>query len=815
MTDQVERPGRVQLVGPPGIGKSVVARAVLHERMGVWVDLEPERGPGIDAAVARALDVPVEGAALTGVLAEVGLLVLDGAEASGTAVPAWLEGVLAACPRLTVVVTSRVKLDGFRTLDVGPLPPEAAEALFRAEAERVCAGVDLSAEGASIRELVRRFDGLPLAVILAAGKLRLYSPTELLSEEPLRVLANRQVRGRHSSLEGALEVSWALLDAEARLALARIAQVRRWFGRSGFQEITSLPLAVLDRLCDASLVHPVEAGESRRYHLLEPIRAFALRHLAADDPARERYVGGVLARGDEAAARLDRTTAREALARLQDLAPDLHGVVELGGDRAARALLALGRVSTVLGGMSEVAERLATFRRSGPAVDEPRRLQLAVMEADLLVRLRRIDDAGEVLALLGDDPEMDVIRGVAAMREGRQDVSLAHLERARARAAAGEPSADRVPPAERHARVLVAIAATHMERGDFDAAVAVCREGLDLCAAFDRPDLRGLLLRCQATANRLVSHDRFAQSIAMLEEARDLFHAIHNQRFEARTLTSLAVLEADLGIPTAADRVAESLPLLRRTGERFLLQRMELLDGLIALDRGDLDRAARVLEGRPSAVGDPKNRATLDCYLGVLFLLRGDLPAGQRALEAGVAGFDALGMSVDRDLAAHYLAVARCSAPPAPHADRSENLVIANRIAQARFEGRPLDEPLVHAARHDLDLRLMLRITQVAGAAEVAADGSWFRADGVRVDLGRKRVLKRVLRVFAEHEGQALGTDAVLEGAWPGERTAGSSGRARVHVAVSELRKLGLRDALETAPVEGGSGYVLKARIVA
>ncbi|MCB9675730.1 MAG: hypothetical protein H6737_11470 [Alphaproteobacteria bacterium] len=810
LADAVSRPGRVQLVGPPGVGKTALVAWVARDRRAVWVDLEPVGDGALDAAVARSLDLPVDRAAIVGGLGEADLLVLDATEALGTGVSDWLDAVMPDCSGLAVVVTSRVRLPGFTLLEVGPLSADAAEALFRAEAEEVSAGVDLASEADAIRELVGRLDGLPLAITLAAGRLRLYSPTEMLAEEPLEVLSDRRSRGRHTSLEAALEGSWALLDPDARQALARIAQVRRWFGRSAFQEITGAGLEVLEHLLDASLVHWVASGEGRRYHLLEPIRRFALSRLPADDPARLRYVEGVLGRSESLARGLQSSEGREALARMRDLAPDLEGVLVLGGEAAARALVALARLAIAQGGMAEVVELVRGVDRSAMSDAVVRRLTL--VEADLLIRLRRTAESRALWGLLEGEPEVDVFRGITAMREGHQDDSVALLERARDRALAREPSALGVPWDERVVEIHVALAATHMERGSYDQAIAVCEAGVAAAAHLDRPDLEGLLLRCQATASRLVSHSAIVGAIDRLERALERFRRIGSPRFEARTLTSLAVLESDLGRPSASARLDEAIPMLRRLGERFSMQRMQVLSGLIELDRGDLDRAEALFDGL--RLESPKNRATLDCYRGVLFLLRGDTPGGLRALEEGVSIFASMGMQADAELAAHYLAVARAEPPPPTDTSRTETVRLAHRIAHARAAGRPLDDDVVEASRRDLDLRLLVRLTRLAGAAEVASDGSWFRTDTGRVELGRKRVLKRVLEVFARHEGEALTTDAVLAAAWPGERTAGNSGRARVHVAVSELRKLGLRDALQTATVDGGSGYLLQARIL-
>ena len=98
-----------------------------------------------------------------------------------------------------------------------------------------------------------------------------------------------------------------------------------------------------------------------------------------------------------------------------------------------------------------------------------------------------------------------------------------------------------------------------------------------------------------------------------------------------------------------------------------------------------------------------------------------------------------------------------------------------------------------------------------AGELVISDDGRWFQAPGrEKVLLGRRRSLRLVLcRLLEEHTarpGAALTVDALLEAGWPGERVLPHAGAARVYVAVSTLRKLGLREVL----VSRDDGYLLE-----
>jgi hypothetical protein len=92
----------------------------------------------------------------------------------------------------------------------------------------------------------------------------------------------------------------------------------------------------------------------------------------------------------------------------------------------------------------------------------------------------------------------------------------------------------------------------------------------------------------------------------------------------------------------------------------------------------------------------------------------------------------------------------------------------------------------------------------------VALDGSWFE-HGERVTIGRRRVLKRVLAALAGHE-DGLDVGSLCQLVWPGETLVGTSGTRRVHVAISTLRGLGLREAIETLEDMDGTRWRLRAQ---
>src|SRR5690606_34291852 len=136
-----------------------------------------------------------------------------------------------------------------------------------------------------LRELVQRLDGLPLAIELAAARVRVLSPVQLLSriDERFSLLHARR-RGRHGSLWDALSLSWELLSESERRALAYASVFERGFDLEAAEAILGSEgegtrvLEVLDSLRAKALVQFGDEDEPR-FSLYESVRAFAARQL--------------------------------------------------------------------------------------------------------------------------------------------------------------------------------------------------------------------------------------------------------------------------------------------------------------------------------------------------------------------------------------------------------------------------------------------------------------------------------------------------------------------------------------------------------
>jgi predicted ATPase/class 3 adenylate cyclase len=315
----------VTLTGPGGAGKTRIALQVAAEQVdrfgdGVFfVDLSAERDPGAAfEAILRALDLPLSGTGdalqlLKGRLRDREmLLILDNLEQI-TSIGPGLGELLQAVPKLRVVATSRETLR-IRAERVFPIPPMSlphpadpptviaqAEAvrLFAERARMVRPEFAVTLDNALIlAEICLRLDGLPLAIELAAARLNIFTPADLLERlrQRLDVLGagGRDLPDRQRTLWGAIGWSYELLDDSER-ALLELFSVFSTAGLTSLEIVAAqaldarFVLDLLASLVDKSLIRADESGNSQRFSMLLMIKEFAEEHLAAS-PERDRAV---------------------------------------------------------------------------------------------------------------------------------------------------------------------------------------------------------------------------------------------------------------------------------------------------------------------------------------------------------------------------------------------------------------------------------------------------------------------------------------------------------------------------------------------
>jgi predicted ATPase len=318
----------VTLVGTAGVGKTslslqVGADVAARFRDGVrFVALAPlDRDELVGETVAAVFGLPVhrERSATDAIAAFLRsrrvLLILDNCEHVIAAAARLADALLKTCPGVVLLATSREALSvaGEHAYPVPLLEvPPRSESLTAAEAmghsavhlfvERAASALGrfwLTAETAPVvAEICRRLDGIPLAIELAAPRLKVLIPKELLARlnDQLNLLTagNRTAEPRQQTLRAAIEWSYALLSEAEQAMLQRLAVFAGSFtlaavaavaGRAPVKEAGVLD--GLTGLVDKSLVVPLAGGVENRYRLLESTRAFAREKLATRRCAEE------------------------------------------------------------------------------------------------------------------------------------------------------------------------------------------------------------------------------------------------------------------------------------------------------------------------------------------------------------------------------------------------------------------------------------------------------------------------------------------------------------------------------------------------
>ncbi|MFJ4848942.1 BTAD domain-containing putative transcriptional regulator [Streptomyces sp. NPDC088733] len=218
------------------------------------------------------------------------LLILDNCEHVVEAAAALTDRLLAACPGVTVLATSRepLGLPGEAVRPLEPLPLPTARRLFVERAAAVRPGFDASRDHTeAVDEICRRLDGLPLAIELAAARLRVLSTRQIADrlDDRFRLLTggSRTALPRQQTLRAVVDWSWDLLSGPERTALRRLSVFAGGCTLPAAEAVCGEDaLELIGQLADKSLIVVEHGVDEVRYRLLETIHEYAAERAAAD-----------------------------------------------------------------------------------------------------------------------------------------------------------------------------------------------------------------------------------------------------------------------------------------------------------------------------------------------------------------------------------------------------------------------------------------------------------------------------------------------------------------------------------------------------
>jgi predicted ATPase/class 3 adenylate cyclase/tetratricopeptide (TPR) repeat protein len=598
---------------------------------GVWFcDLASARSvDGIASAVAQGLDIPLGrddplvqiGNAIAGRGAC--LVILDNFEQVARHAAQTLGHWLARADQARFVVTTRevLGLAGEVVLALPPLPPAEGAALFMQRAQAAKPDFQPHADDqAAIAPLVSLLDGLPLAIELAAARVRVMPPRMLLARmsERFKLLASKGGRlERQSTLRAAFDWSWELLTPPEKAALAQLSVFEGGFTLEAAEGVLDLSdcddapwtVDLVHSLVDKSFVRP--RGDDR-FDLLVSVQAYAADHLqteghyAGSGPkalasARLRHVAWFAALGPVRA-------AAGRCADLDNLAAGCRRAVALGaGDLATGALEGAWSALNLRGPFGagvELAESVCTV----PGLNDRAAAHAQSVLAHSLVTCGR---SGPARALY--------------------DTALAHAR------AAGD----------RHCEAMVTfrLGSLHESEGRMQEARAQHIAATQMARELGAPQLECLASNGLGTIDVVEGH--LDQALSHYEHALVLARQTHDQPMQGNLLGNLGKLHMEVGrTDEARVRYEQSLAIARDTGNRRLEGNMLCNLGMlyIVLERpAESEAASKAALVVARELGNVRLEAIVLCNLGIVIERQGRPDEAQAQFEAAAGHARALG----------------------------------------------------------------------------------------------------------------------------------------------------------------------------
>ncbi len=634
------------LTGPGGTGKTrlaLAAAAVAGDSFpgGIcWVELAPAGDPAIVgqtvASQLGAPDTPGQDAAeaiADHVDGRRTLIVLDNCEHLAAAVASLAERLLVACPALSILATSREPLgvEGECSWPVPPLslPPGGAVVtataaalagsdavrLFEQRAQLVRPSFRVTdGNAAAVLQICHRLDGLPLAIELAAARIRILPAAQLAErlDDIFAVLTGgaRNAPRRHQALRATLDWSYDLLTADERAVFRRLAAFSGGFTLPAAEQVTAgggIPgrdiLDLLTRLAEKSLLRVEQPDGGARYHLLAIIHDYArdrLAEAAEEEPVRRAHLRYFTELAEQVGPLVEHGESPQALEReldrLDTERPNLRAALDFarqsGSSEAALRLAGqLGRYAYLRGHYHEIRQWMDEAVLDGadaPAALRAKALlgsgRLALLQCDYAPAVRRLHAALRLYRELGDPggiaSALQVLGSVAREQGSYARSARLHAESLAIAAASG----DRRAVASAHGY----LGFVSWLQGGFGRATEECTAALEQFRELG--DVEGTawsLLSLGTVARYEGDGDRAA---ALLGQSRSLSDSIGFREGVAWSLEQLGLLAASAGDPGAAALLRRSLTLHRELRDRWRM--CSVLDDLAAVALAGGDEAA-------------------------------------------------------------------------------------------------------------------------------------------------------------------------------------------------------------------------------
>jgi len=716
------------LLGPGGTGKTRLALQVgsdLLDRFpkGVWlVELAPVADPEVVVATTAAVfnvreapGRPLLDSLIDYLKPRALLLILDNCEHLIGASAQLANTLLRACPQLRILATSREPLGvpGEMTYRVQPMSrPDPAKAItadqlgqFEAAQlfiERALASnpqfIVSDRNAPAVSRVVHRLDGIPLAIELAAARVKVLSVEQIAArlDDRFRLLTAGARTGlpHHQTLQAAIDWSHDLLGEAERILFRRLSVFAGGFSLTAAEEVCAGggidALDVLDllaRLVDKSLVMTEARDGDVRYRMLETIREYGRARLltAAEEPeVRERHLRWHVGLAEDAEAKLQGPDQTIWLDRLEQGLDDLRAALDWAlagspdGESGLRLAGALHRFWTRRGYLSEGRERVdAVLARAaaGPtalrakvlqaaaalALEQGDSLRSAALAEEALALARAVDDTQLVCLCLnllgvlarnrGDYEQAGQFLGESE-RLGRlhgHTLALAETLNALGVTARRQRDNERARVWIEHSLALwrelgdkwgLAAALGHLgviarNQGDYARARALHDESLALRRELG--DRRYVAVAINSLATVVYDQGDYERARALFEESLAQFQDLGARPYTAATLGELGMTVAHLGdLERAEALLAESLRLSRDVGDKLNTATALSSLGMVAARRGKVGAAAAAWREALDLFGQQNDRlGVAECLVG---LARIDTPA-----EGGRAAAELLG----------------------------------------------------------------------------------------------------------------------------------------------------------------------------